>query len=196
MTFQIDIKEHWILDYVLKDLNIELNNKSLKIIRYVNVLYSLYNNYQIVDDLIIKNKRSILVNYTESISYRNYIISKQFLINLLNKKSILLCYFLIRDIIENIKLYLYLLRGAIKEEIIDNKHGKIIKYIVNEKVKNEIHLKLEKENSSWNFDIRDLIRENPTLENWSNELIEIKKLMKNVTTIFIKMVLQRFLQSI
>ena len=91
MTFQIDIKEHWILDDVLKDLNIELNNKSLKIIRYVNVLYSLYNNnYQIVDDLIIKNKRSILVNYTESISYRNYIISKQFLINLLNKKSILL----------------------------------------------------------------------------------------------------------
>ena len=84
MTFQIDIKEHWILDDVLKDLNIELNNKSLKIIRYVNVLYSLYNNnYQIVDDLIIKNKRSILVNYTESISYRNYIISKQFLINLL-----------------------------------------------------------------------------------------------------------------
>ena len=197
MTFQIDIKEHWILDDVLKDLNIELNNKSLKIIRYVNVLYSLYNNnYQIVDDLIIKNKRSILVNYTESISYRNYIISKQFLINLLNKKSILLCYFLIRDIIENIKLYLYLLRGAIKEEIIDNKHEKIIKYIVNEKVKKEIHLKLEKENSSWNFDIRDLIRENPTLENWSNELIEIKKLMKNVTTIFIKMVLQRFLQSI
>lgn len=177
MTFQIDIKEHLILDDVLKDLNIELNNKSLKIIRYVNVLYALYNNnYQIVDDLIIKNKSSILVNYTESISYRNYIISKQFLINLLNKKSILLCYFLIRDIIENIKLYLYLLRGAIKEEIIDNKHEKIIKYIVNEKVKNEIHLKLEKENSSWNFDIRDLIRENPTLENWINELIEIKKI--------------------
>ena len=80
-----------------------------------------------------------MTNYQKSSHF------SKFLINLLNKKSILLCYFLIRDIIENIKLYLYLLRGAIKEEIIDNKHGKIIKYIVNEKVKNEIHLKLEKE---------------------------------------------------
>ncbi len=68
--------------------------------------------------LLLKNKRSILVNYTESIAYRNYIISKQFLTNLLNKKNILLCYFSIRDIIENIKVYLYLLRGAIKEKII------------------------------------------------------------------------------
>ena len=54
-----------------------------------------------------------MTNYKKSSHF------SKFLINLLNKKSILLCYFLIRDIIENIKLYLYLLRGAIKEEIIE-----------------------------------------------------------------------------
>lgn len=177
MIFQIDIKEHWILNNILSNLNIELNSESLKIIRYINVLYSLYdNNYQFVDDLIIKNKRSILVNYTESIAYRNYIISKQFLTNLLNKKNILLCYFSIRDIIENIKVYLYLLRGAIKEEIIRSEHQTIIKYILNEEVKNEIHLKLEKENESWNFDIMDLVKRNPTLKVWNNELLEIKEI--------------------
>ncbi len=58
MIFQIDIKEHWILNNILSNLNIELNSESLKIIRYINVLYSLYdNNYQFVDDLIIKKQK-------------------------------------------------------------------------------------------------------------------------------------------
>lgn len=177
MLFQINFKEKWVLTKALNYFNIKLNDLSLKIIRFVNVLYSLYdNNYQVIDNHIIKNKQVLLVNYTESIAYRNYIISKQFLINILNQKDLLLCYYSIRDIIENVKVYLYLLRGAIKEEITQSKNGIIIKHITNNEVKKEIHSKLENENSSWNLNIKDLVKRNPTLKPWSKELIEINKI--------------------
>lgn len=92
-TFQIIIKENWVIEHICELLNIKFNEKSEKILRYLSVLHSLFeNNFCIVDDHIIKNSRSILVNYTEVIAERNYLISKYFLINLINKKDLLLCY--------------------------------------------------------------------------------------------------------
>ena len=173
--FQLNIKEHWVLDYICDLLNIKLRAESLKIIRYLFMIYSLSeNNFGIVDDYIIKNHRSILVNYTEVIADRNYLISKHFLINYFNEKNLILCYLFIRDLIENIKVYLFFLRGAIEEETIHFKNGIGIRHNINKKVKDDIHSKLEIENQSWEFDIKEIIKNNPSLKVWNLELKRMK----------------------
>ena len=174
--FQIIIKEHWVINYICELLNIKFNAKSQKILRYLLVLDSLFeNNFCIVDDHIIKNSRPILVNYTEVIAERNYLISKYFLISLINKKDLLLCYLFIRDLIENIKVYLYFLRGAIEEEVFKFSNGMAVRHNVNKKVKDDIHDKLENENQSWDFDVTNIIKNNPSLNAWNAELKRLKE---------------------
>lgn len=175
-TFQIIIKENWVIDRICELLNIKFNEKSEKILRYLSVLHSLFeNNFCIVDDHIIKNSRSILVNYTEVIAERNYLISKYLLISLINKKDLLLCYLFIRDLIENIKVYLFFLRGAIEEEILKISNGMAVRHNINKKVKDDIHNKLENENQSWDFDVQDIIKNNPSLNAWNAELKRLKE---------------------
>lgn len=175
-TFQIIIKERWVINYICELLNIKFNNKSEKILRYLFVLDSLFeNNFCIVDDHIIKNSKPILVNYTEVIAERNYLISKYFLISFINKKDLLLCYLFIRDLIENIKVYLFFLRGAIEEETFKFSNGMAVRHNVNKKVKDDIHDKLENENQSWDFDVTDIIKNNPSLNAWNAELKRLKE---------------------
>lgn len=175
-TFQILIRESWEIDYIGKLLNIKFNAKSVKISRYLSVLKALSeNNSCIVDDHIIKNNKSILVNYTEVIAERNYLISKHFLISFINEKNLLLCYLFIRDLIENIKVYLFFLRGAIKEEIFKFSNGIAVKHNVNQKIKDDIHYKLENEGQNWDFDVIDIIKNNPSLNAWSSELKRLKE---------------------
>lgn len=176
VIFQVDIKERCVINYICKFFNIKFNEKSKKILRYLFVLDSLYeNNFCIVDDHIIKNNKHILVNYTEVIAERNYLISKYFLINFIKQKDLLLCYLFIRDLIENIKVYLFFLRGAIKEEITKYAGGIAVKHDINEKLKNDIHNKLENENQSWDFDITNIIKNNPSLNAWNVELKRLKE---------------------
>lgn len=174
--FQLNVKEYLVIDYICDVINIKLKPESLKIIRYLSMIYSLSeNNFGVVDDHIIKNNSPVIVNYAEVIAERNYLISKHFLINYFNEKNLLICYLFIRDLIENIKVYLFFLRGSIEEETIKFSNGFAIRHNVNQKVKDDIHNKLENENQSWEFDIKDIIKHNPSLKVWGLELKKLKE---------------------
>lgn len=172
----IDIKEEYLIDNIIKFSEISLNDKSLKIIRYVSMLEGLYNNSDTIDDRIIKEREVNLINFTELISNRNLAISIPFLINIMNKNNDIVSYFLLRDLIENVKLYLYFIRGPITEEIILFKQGgNALRELVDDKVKKEIRKNLSEENQNWGFDIKKIIKNNQSLKLWSKELKKLEE---------------------
>lgn len=160
--YQLNIREEYALEIFLSILNIQLNEKSLKIIKYLNILNDLCespNNF--LDDYFLKKGKVSLVNYVEIISERNYMISKNLLINFLNKKNVLLCYYFTRDLVENLKLYIYFLTTSIED---------------NKKEKNIIHYNLENEGNNWEYDIKKIIKKYPSLNFWKKDFNLIKNI--------------------
>lgn len=156
LYFQINFKEEYLVKKIEKFLKIKLNPQSNKIILYLEVLkYLGYINDSFLDNSIITDNGTFLsINYIDIMSERNHLLSVCFLKNYFNDDNYLLCYFVLRDLIENIKLYLYFL--------VENN--------------NKIKEKLENENQDWDFNIKNIINKNPSLKNWKTELNEINKI--------------------
>lgn len=174
-TLVIDIKEEYLIKYLTNFLGKPLNCTSINVIKYINMLEELYNNSDTIDEKIIKENKLSLINYTELISNRNLSISIPLLANVMKDKNNIVSYYLLRDLIENIKLYLYFIRGPIVEEtIVFQNGGRALRELKNEKTKQDIIDKLSKENQNWSFDIKQIINNNPSLKIWSDELKRIE----------------------
>ena len=80
-----------------------------------------------IDKTVSTNKIKLMVSYAGIIADRNYEIVKQLFRNLQNKESQLVCSLLLRDLIENIKLYLYFIIGNKKEIYFEEGNNKFLK---------------------------------------------------------------------
>lgn len=91
--------------------NIE-NNRTYK---FLVILKSLMNGNGYID---LSDYKTVFASLCETFSSRNYECFKSFLCNYKSNK--LLCFFALRDVIENIKIYIYLLFDSVDKYIIDD----------------------------------------------------------------------------
>lgn len=176
----INFKKYYVffLGNIKKLITDLLSEKSLKIIRYLNIFESLINNnFSIVDDHFIKSNKVKFINYIEIIAERNYYILNSLFFNYVNEENYLVSHMLLRDLIENIKLYLYFIRGSKKEELTIYSDGtKILRELNNQKEKEQILKNLSEENKDWDFDVKEILKNNPSLNIWNKELININRI--------------------
>lgn len=177
-TISYNIMESYILDLNFCDIKLEsiLSKESLKIVKYLDIL-SFISDCGCVDNIIeIKNKPRC-VSYARIIAERNYEILRSLLINWRNRNQ-LICNFLLRDLIENIKLYLYFIRGSKKEIVLNTEQGVFTKEENIERIKEKINQCLKDGKADWEFDIKKILDNNKTLKIWNEELNKIKNLNK------------------
>lgn len=175
-TISYNIMESYILelDFCETKCKTLLNKESLKIIKYLDVL-SFISDCDYVDNIIeIKNKHRC-VSYAKIIAERSFEILRNLLINWHNKNQ-LICNFLLRDLIENIKLYLYFIRGAKKEIVVNTKQGIFTKEENIDSIIAKINQGLKDGNADWGFNIKEILKNNKTLGIWNEELKNIEKL--------------------
>lgn len=157
-----------------------LSEDKKRIVKYLDLMEHLsLNSFPFVDKTLNVNNRIIPTSYTYIISNRNERILKDLFTNYFNK-NIYICFYLLRDLIENIKMHLYFLKGPIlikktgngntqfEEEIDMNEQRKIID-------------SLEK-GTKWNPKIDSLIDKVDYLNLWRNEfedLINIERKCNN-----------------
>lgn len=185
---EITSKQYFSIGYfnTLKQLNIyiydfreqisiykKLNIDSKKIIIYLEIFNEL-GNTGFIDDNIFQKNKIININYVKLFVERNYIILSSILKNYINYKNYLVVTFLTRDFIENIKLFLYFTRGYIIEQKADiSNSSSSLTEKNNQAIKDDILKKLSIENKNWDFDIKKIIRNNPSLNDWQVELKKI-----------------------
>jgi hypothetical protein len=177
-TISYNIVESYILDLDFCGIKCKtlLSKESLKIIKYLDVL-SFISDCDVVDNIIeIKNKHRF-VSYAKIIAERSFEILRSLLINLRNKNQ-LICNFLLRDLIENIKLYLYFIRGAKKEIISKTPQGVFTKEENIDTITAKINQGLKDGDTDWDFNIKQIVKNNKTLGIWLAELKAIEKLNK------------------
>ena len=156
------------------DLKQVLTENSQKIIKYLDVLSGITDNAFIDDVVSIKN-RNYGISYARIIAERNLEISKSLFFNLANNNQ-LICNFLLRDLIENIKLYLYFLRGAKSETIIKDSNHTYIREQINNETINTIKESLQNGNRDWGFNIKQILKNNPSLTKWKKELQSVEQI--------------------
>ena len=162
-----------------------LNEDSLRIIEYLDLLEFLSKN-DFIDKTVSTNKIKLMVSYAGIIADRNYEIVKQLFRNLQNKESQLVCSFLLRDLIENIKLYLYFIIGNKKEIYFEEGNNKFLKIEVLDDISKQIDKVLSETKRKWNFDISNVIKNNPSLGIWQNEFKIIQQLNDQCNSIIHK----------
>jgi len=181
---------HILKSYILhiKFFNIplckRLNDDCKRILLYLETLEFLADSNYTDRILKVKNK-SIDVSFASIIAQRNLQIA-QTLFREIQDSNQLVCNFLTRDIIENIKLYLYLMRGAIKEEILEGPYGKAVKENKLLDIDKIIDLNLLSENNSWDLNILKILKNNPSLEPWMQVLKELNSLNTNCNKVIHK----------
>ena len=181
---------HILKSYILhiKFFNIplceRLNDDCKRILLYLEILEFLANSNYTDRILKVKNK-FIDVSFASIIAQRNLQIA-QTLFREIQDSNQLVCNFLTRDIIENIKLYLYLMRGAIKEEILEGPYGKVVKENKLLDIDKIIDLYLLSENNSWDLNILKILKNNPSLEPWMQVLKELNSLNTNCNKVIHK----------
>ena len=197
LILKYDILESYLLDYKIFNINLInlLGKDDKKIINYIDVL-KFISDTNFIDNTISTKQKKFFISYASIISQRNLEIVKILFRELKNNNNQLVANFLLRDIIENIKLYLYFLRGAIKEEIINNSQESYKKEIVSEDVKNKILKTLSNENTDWNYDIKKIINDNPSLNIWKEDLKKIEKINKHCNSNIHKLGLTKILPDI
>lgn len=152
-VFEININENYILEKFIKENNIEISEISYKIIKYINIIKCISDNYNgFYDGLIKVNNKNIIYNRCEIFNYRNYIISNKFLSNYFNKENKLPCFFMIRDLIENLKLMIYFYSED----------------------KEKIEEYLSKNNFSWKYNIKTIIKNDCTLKKFNRQFKSIE----------------------
>lgn len=172
--YQLNIIECYVFDEVLHKLNIKITETSSKIIKYLNILVSLFENpVRYIDTKFVKEKMITLINYVEIFSERNYMFSKTFLMNYLNNKNLLVCYYSIRDLLENIELYVYFLIGDKKKNLKNEED--YIYYMNYEEISDKITLNLKNEDSSWDYNFKKIVNETTSLKALSSIFFDLKK---------------------
>ena len=171
-----NIMESYILE--LNFCNIQpktrLSKSSLQVIRYLDILSFISDN-DVVDNIVRIKNRPRFVSYASIIAERNYEILKSLLINWQNKNQ-LICNFLLRDVIENIKLYLYFIRGDKKEVVWKNEDGIFTREENIDSITKKINAGLRDGNKDWGFSTKEIINNNKSLKIWSEELKNIEAL--------------------
>ena len=173
-------------------LNKYLTKNSKRIIKYLGILDFLsYSDY--VDLTLDIDKKTKYISYASIIAKRIYEIAKKFLQVFTNEQNQLICSFLLRDIIESIKLYLYFICGSKIEKQIENQQGKFTFIYKNSQVEQEIIKKLSIGDKNWDFDIKKIIDDNKSLDCWKNDLYKIKKINESCNHIIHKNGLKKML---
>ena len=80
-------------------------------------------------------------------------------------KNQLICNFLLRDIIENIKLYLYFIRGDKKEVVWKNEDGIFTREENIDSITEKINAGLRDGNKDWGFSTKEIINNNTVTAN-------------------------------
>lgn len=176
LILKCNLLESYFFEYHLFEVNLKtsLSRDNWKIIKYIAVVEFIANS-SFVYKAINFSSKTFAFSFASLIAKRNLEIVKILFRELIYNNQ-LICNFLLRDIIENIKLYLYFIRGAIKEETITNQSGTSTKEIVNDEINEEIIKTLSQESKNWNYDIKKILKENPSLKLWEKDLHEIEKI--------------------
>ncbi|MDD2435567.1 MAG: hypothetical protein PHO63_04860 [Bacilli bacterium] len=172
-TIYLDIELLFMIKYVCEQVS-ELNLNDIKESReylFFEMLESLSeSNLGFID---FYSEKYFIVNFTEIISGRNLADYKAFLMNY--ETNPIVCFFALRDMIENLKVYLYLLRAEKTETII-----KTDKYTAVQEKKDEDILKKKIDQVEgkikMNFDFSKIIKNTPTIEFLSDEFSELDKI--------------------
>lgn len=174
-----NIKESYLFDKQLFGLPISniLKKEDWQIIKYIDILEFLADS-NFIDKTLNCSDGVEGISFACIIAQRNLEILTSLLMEFRNQ-NFLLCSFLLRDIIENIKLYLHFIRGAKKEQIIKTEYGTIVREIVSQKINDEITNILAMENKDWNFNIKDIVKNNQSLSLWLQDLKIIEKINAN-----------------
>ncbi len=188
-----NITESYLFDNKLFGISLAniLNKEDKRIIKYIDVLEFLSDS-DFIDRTINCSGGIEGISFSCIIAQRNLEILKSLFAEYKNG-NMLLCSFLLRDIIENIKLYLHFIRGAKKEQIIKTKCGTIVREIVSQKINDEITDILATGNKDWNFNIKDIIDNNKSLHLWLNDLKTIERINANCNAHIHKIGLSRLL---
>ncbi|MBQ8468355.1 MAG: hypothetical protein IJ542_01210 [Clostridia bacterium] len=193
-TLEYDILHSYLLNYTFFniDLNSVMKEPSKQIIKYIEILEFISDSN--FSDSIVKTKnRKFFISYASIIAQRNLEIIKILFKELVNNDNQLVVKFLLRDIIENIKLYLYFIRGAVKEEEIKNNQGTLKKEIISKEIQDKILQVLSTENTDWDFNIKQIIDDNPSLKLWNDDLKRIQEINYNCNSIIHKLGLTKLL---
>lgn len=171
-----DIKQHYLLDIELCCIKIydSLNDLSKRIIKYLDVLDCLSNS-SFIDQTVPINNKMYFISYTRIIAERNYEILKRLLISYINDKNLIVCYYFLRDLIENVKLYLYFIKGDKKETIVKSNRGTTTYEKIDESITKKIKDNFI-EGKSWDFKIKDIFMKIDSLKSWENEMLRILKI--------------------
>ena len=194
IVFELIINSSDLFDEDIYSINSNkyLTKKSKRIIKYLGILDFLsYSDY--VDLTLDIDKEKKFISYSSIIAKRIYEITIKFLQILTNEKNQLICSFLLRDIIESIKLYLYFICGSKSENQIENKQGKFTFIHTKLKVEQEIIEKLSICDKNWDFDIKKIIDANKSLDCWKQDLNKIKKINDSCNNIIHKNGLKKLL---
>lgn len=151
-----------------------LNPVSKKIVKYLSVIDFITNDSS-VDLAISIDQRYVPISYANIFAERNLLILTDLFSNYLNG-NIYICYYLLRDIIENIKLYLYFLKGAYKETRVCFEKSWIIKQEKDEKIEKTIIEGLSNGCKEWKFNTKELVENIYNLKKWNKELQNISKI--------------------
>lgn len=161
------------VEYFIKNFEcikmLEIENE--KIWNCVNMLVSLSDNVNFfVDEVSLKYA---YMNFSEVIAKRNLMDLDAFMNNLETNK--LFCFFALRDVIENLKVYLYLIRGEKVEKIIKGKEANItFEYIDDDERAKKIK-RLDGE-EKMNFNMKQILKNVSSISFLEKELLEIEKI--------------------
>ncbi len=176
------------------ELKNELTKDTWKIIHYIDILEFIADSDFVDKTLRISSNKVFSISFASIIAQRNLEIIKILFKELQNNNQ-LICNFLLRDIIENIKLYLYFIRGAIKEETIINEYGTFKREIVFNKVNEAITKTLSSENKDWNYNIKKILKDNPSLTLWEEDLQKVINLNNRCNSIIHKLGITKLLPN-
>lgn len=168
-----------------------LKKEDWQIIKYIDILEFLSDS-NFIDKTVESSNGVEGISFACIIAQRNLEILKS-LLKEYRSRNFLLCSFLLRDIIENIKLYLHFIRGAKKEQIIETEHCILTREIVSQKINDEIADNLAMENKDWNFNIKEIVNNNKSLSLWHNDLKTIERINTSCNSNIHKIGLSRIL---
>lgn len=174
-----DFKENSVINSVIIDLSfpnsietinryfpkIDINLiKDNKLYKYLTVLKSLKYGHGFVD---LSDYSNIFSSLCEIMSSRNYECLNSFLKNY--KKNKLICFFLLRDVIENIKVYIYFLMDGPDNHL--NLNGNIFD-------NPEFSSRIEQLRGTrkLNFNFKKILKEHSELEVYNDEFNQIEKI--------------------
>lgn len=188
-----NITESYLFDNKLFGIPLShiLKEEDKRIIKYINILEFLSDS-DFIDRTINCSNGIEGISFSCIIAQRNLEILKSLFAEYQNS-NMLLCSFLLRDIIENIKLYLHFIRGAKREQIIKNEYGTFVREIVSKEIDDEIINALASGNRSWNFNIKNIINNNKSLHLWLSDLKTIERINRNCNNTIHKLGLSRIL---